>query len=88
MVSQTQSKHIGYKTQLWKIVKEDGKEVSRELFNKSNYKSSPKKLAIGIATDNTMLRNNVYAAIETGDAATIYNALYWAHPEAAAAVMQ
>jgi len=87
-VTQTQSKHIGYRTQLWKIVKEDGKVVSREQFNSSNYKSSPKVLAVGIATDNTILRNNVYAAIQSGDAATIYNALYWAHPEAAAAVMQ
>jgi len=87
-VSQTQSKHIGYKTQLWKIVKEDGVEVSREKFNTSNYKSSPRKLAVGIASDDVALRNNVYAAIQSGDAATIYNALYWTHPEAAAAVMQ
>lgn len=87
-VSRTQSKHIGYKTQLWKIVKVDGKEVSREQFNKSSYKSSPKILAVGIATDNEALRTNVYNAVCTGDAATIYNALCWAYPEAAAAVMQ
>lgn len=87
-VTQTQSKHIGYKTQLWKIVKEDGVEVSRELFNSSNYKSSPKVLAIGIATDNENLRWAIYNAIATGDAATISNALYAVSPEAAAAVMQ
>lgn len=87
-VTQTQSRHVGYKTQLWKIVKEDGVEVSREKFNTSNYRSSPRKLAIGIATDDATLRNNVYTAIGTGDAATIYQALYWTHPEAAAAVMQ
>ena len=87
-VTQTQSKHIGYKTQLWKIVKEDGVVVSREKFNTSNYKSSPKKLAIGIATDNETLRWKVYNAIGTGNAATIYDALYWTHPEAAAAVLQ
>lgn len=87
-VTQTQSKHIGYKTQLWKIVKEDGVEVSREKFNTSNYKSSPKKLAIGIATDNETLRWNVYNAIATGDVTQIYDALYWTHPEAAAAVLQ
>ena len=87
-VTQTQSKHIGYKTQLWKIVKEDGVEVSREKFNNSNYKSSPRKLAIGIATDDEALRMRVYNAIGTGDAATIYDALYWTHPEAAAAVLQ
>lgn len=87
-VAQTQSKHIGYRTQLWKIVKEDGVEVSREKFNTSNYKSSPKVLAVGIASDNETLRMNVYNAIGTGDAATIYEALYRTHPEAAAAVMQ
>lgn len=87
-VTQTQSKHMGYKTQLWKIVKEDGVEVSREKFNTSNYKSSPKVLAIGIASDNEALRMSVYNAIGTGDAATIYEALYWTHPDAAAAVLQ
>jgi len=45
-------------------------------------------LAVGIATDNGILRDNVYTAIQSGDAATIYNALYWTHPEAAAAVLQ
>ena len=86
-VTQTQSKHIGYKTQLWKIVKEDGVEVSREKFNTSNYKSSPRKLAVGIATDNESLRWAVYNAIGTGDATAIYDALYWNYPEAAAAVL-
>ena len=86
-VTQTQSKHIGYKTQLWKIVKEDGVEVSREKFNTSNYKSSPRKLAVGIATDNEALRWTVYNAIGTGDATAIYDALYWSYPEAAAAVL-
>lgn len=86
-VTQTQSKHMGYKTQLWKIVKEDGVEVSRELFNTSNYKSSPRVLAVGIATDNGALRESVYNAIGSGDAAAIYDALYWDYPEAAAAVL-
>ena len=87
-VTQTQSKHIGYKTQLWKIVKEDGVVVSRDLFNTSSYKSSPKVLAIGIATENENLRWAIYNAIATGDAATISSALYAVSPEAAAAVMQ
>ena len=87
-VTQTQSKHIGYKTQLWKIVKEDGVEVSRELFNKSNYKSSPRKLAVGIATDNESLRWAVYNAIGSGDVTAIYDALYWQYPDAANALLQ
>ncbi len=87
-VTRTQAGHIGYKSQLWKIVKENGVEVSRDKFNTSNYKSSPRTIAIGIATDDAELRNNVYNAIGTGDPAAIYQALYWTHPEAAAAVMQ
>lgn len=86
-VIQTQSKHMGYKTQLWKIVKVGGVEKSREKFNTSNYRSSAKVLKVGIATDDVYLRNNVYNAISTGDAAAIYEALYWTHPEAAAAVL-
>ncbi len=86
-VTQTQSKHIGYKTQLWKIVKEDGKEVSREKFNTSNYKSSPRVLEIGIATENAALRRKVYNAIEAGDAEALYDALHKEYPEAATAVL-
>lgn len=87
-VTQTQSKHIGYRTQLWKIVKEDGVVVSKEKFNTSNYRSSPKILAIGIATNNEALRMNIYNAIASGDAAAISSALYPASPEAAAVVLQ
>jgi len=87
-VTQTQSKHVGYKTQLWKIVKEDGVEVSREKFNTSNYRSSPRILAIGIATEDEALRASIHNAIATGDAATISNALLAASPEAAAVVLQ
>ena len=36
------SAHIGYKAKLWKIVKENGVEVSREQVNSSNYKMSPR----------------------------------------------
>ena len=87
-VTRTQSGHIGYKSQLWKIVKENGVEVSRDKFNTSNYKSSPRTIAVGIATDDETLRMNVYNAVGTGDPAAIYQALYWTHPDAAAAVMQ
>ncbi len=87
-VRQLQGRHTGYKTQLYKVVKENGVEVSRELFNSSNYKAAPKQLAIGIATDNETLRMSVYNAVQTQDAATIYSALYGYSPEAAAAVLQ
>jgi hypothetical protein len=43
----TQTAHTGCVAQLWKIVKVDGVQQSRELFNKSSYQSSPKIVSIG-----------------------------------------
>ncbi len=43
----TQSAHIGYTTELYKIVYENGIEVSRTRINKSVYNSSPKYVTVG-----------------------------------------
>lgn len=43
----TQTAHIGYKAKLWKVVYENGKEVSRELVNTSNYAAAPQYVTIG-----------------------------------------
>jgi vancomycin resistance protein YoaR len=43
----TQTAHTGYKAQLWKIVYENGVEVSRALVNTSNYESAPQYITIG-----------------------------------------
>ena len=43
----TQSAHTGYKTELYKIVYEDGVEVSRTLVNKSSYMAAPRYITIG-----------------------------------------
>jgi vancomycin resistance protein YoaR len=43
----TQSAHTGYKAELYKVVKENGVEVSRTLVNKSNYSAAPKYITIG-----------------------------------------
>jgi vancomycin resistance protein YoaR len=43
----TQSAHTGYKAELYKVVKENGVEVSRTLVNKSNYAAAPKYITIG-----------------------------------------
>ena len=48
----TQGVHIGYKAQLIKTVKEDGKEISREVFNQSVYKAVPRTAAIGTKSDD------------------------------------
>lgn len=43
----TQSAHVGYKAQLWKIVYEDGKQVSREKVNYSSYAPEPAYVTVG-----------------------------------------
>ncbi len=43
----TQAAHTGYKAELYKVVYENGIEVSRTLVNKSNYSAAPKYVTIG-----------------------------------------
>jgi vancomycin resistance protein YoaR len=43
----TQSAHTGYKAELYKIVYENGVEVSRTLINKSSYAAEPRYVIIG-----------------------------------------
>lgn len=43
----TQSAHVGYKAELWKVVYEDGVEVSRERVNTSSYAAEPAYVTIG-----------------------------------------
>lgn len=74
-VSQVQSKHVGYVARLWKVVTEDGVEVSREIYNKSTYKSSPKIVNIGTASADANVTAAVNAALATGDEAAIYGAI-------------
>ena len=64
-----QSSHTGYVAQLWKVVKEDGTEVSREIFNHSTYKASPRIVTIGVkgATDE-QIKSIKAAAAEKDEA--------------------
>ncbi len=55
----SQSAHIGYKANLWKVVTENG-ETTRELVNTSTYNPAPKYLTVGMATSDP----NIYAAME------------------------
>lgn len=43
----TQSAHTGYKAELYKVVYENGVEVSRTLVNKSSYAPAPRYITIG-----------------------------------------
>lgn len=61
-----ESAHIGYTAQLWKIVEENGVEVSREVVNKSSYKVSPRSATVGVGTDNPNYAARINAAIASG----------------------
>lgn len=61
----TESAHVGYKARLWKIVKEGGKEVSREIINNSKYNVSPRSAVVGVATDDPHKYEEIMAAIGT-----------------------
>lgn len=60
-----QSAHIGYKANLWKIVTENGREVSREQVNSSSYKVTPRTATVGVATADPNAYNQIMAAIAT-----------------------
>jgi len=60
-----QSAHIGYKANLWKIVTENGQEVSREQVNSSSYKMVPRTATVGVSTSDPNAYNAIMAAIST-----------------------
>lgn len=62
-----QSAHVGYKANLWKIVKENGQEVSREMVNSSVYKMSPRSATVGVATEDPNVYNEIMAAVATNN---------------------
>lgn len=57
--------HIGYKARLWKIVTENGVEVSREQINSSNYKMAPRTATVGTASADPAATEEIMAAIGT-----------------------
>ncbi len=61
----TESAHVGYKARLWKIVTEDGVEVSREQINSSSYKMVPRSATVGVSTADPNAYEEIMAAIGT-----------------------
>lgn len=61
-----QSAHIGYRARLWKVVYENGVEVSREEVNNSSYSMSPRTAVVGTNTDNPDYNARIQAAIASG----------------------
>ena len=74
-IVKTSSAHTGMEARLWKVVYENGTEVSREIFNKSSYMASPAYYTVGTATDNAEAKAVVTAAIATNDEAKINAAI-------------
>ena len=66
----TQSAHLGYKAQLWKIVSENG-QTSREVVNSSNYKMVPKIVTVGTGGADATALAQLQTAIATGDVGTV-----------------
>lgn len=62
-----ESAHIGYKARLWKVVTENGVEVSREQVNSSSYKMTPRSATVGTATADPQAYNEIMAAIGTSN---------------------
>lgn len=73
-VSVQQSSHAGKVAKLWKIVKEDGVEKSREEFNNSNYRASPKIITVGTNTSSAEARAYIQNAIASQNESAIYAA--------------
>ncbi|MDE7188315.1 MAG: VanW family protein, partial [Lachnospiraceae bacterium] len=82
-----QSAHIGYKAQLWKVVRENGVEVSREQVNSSSYMKAPRSATVGVATEDEGAYNAIMAAIATNsiDEVKAVAGAYQAAADAAAA---
>lgn len=66
-----QSAHIGMVARLWKIVKQDGVQQSKDVFNQSTYRSSPKIITIGVKGLSAEQRATLNAAIETKDESVV-----------------
>ncbi len=80
------SAHMGIKARLWKVVTENGTEVSREQFNKSSYKASPAIYHVGIGSDNAEAAAIVNNAVKTQNEAAIQSAIAQAQALIAASV--
>lgn len=70
-----ESAHIGYKARLWKVVTENGKEVSREQVNASSYKMVPRSATVGTATADPNAYEEIMAAIGTNSIDHVMNVI-------------
>lgn len=62
-----QSAHIGYTANLWKVVTENGVEVSRDKINSSSYKAAPRTATVGVSTADPVVYEQIMAAVATNN---------------------
>ena len=74
-LKKTEAGHTGVKARLWKVVKENGVEVSREIFNNSNYMASEETWVVGTSSSNAEAANVVKNAIASQDESKIKEAI-------------
>ncbi|MCR4694882.1 MAG: VanW family protein [Pseudobutyrivibrio sp.] len=75
VMTTTVSGHTGYTARLWKVVYENGQEVSRNVYNNSKYSPSNRTVTVGIASADPNLSYAMLQAVASQDAATIANAI-------------
>lgn len=61
------SAYTGYKAKLWKVVKVDGMEQSKELVNSSNYRAVARMATVGMQTADPVVQQMLNAAVATGN---------------------
>lgn len=71
----TGSPHTGREARLWKVVYEDGREVSRDIFNTSHYEKSNQIVEVGTASGSPEAVKLLQAAIASQDEAKIKEAI-------------
>lgn len=69
------SAHPEITAQLWKVVTEDGQEVSRDVINYSQYMAAPETYGVGVLSDDPADTDRMNNAILTQDETTIQNTM-------------
>lgn len=69
------SAYTGYKAKLWKIVKVNGAEQSRELVNTSNYRAVARMATVGMYTTDPAVLEQMNAAVATGNIDHVQNVI-------------
>lgn len=82
-MTKKQSSHTGRSARLWKIVTINGEEVSRDIFNTSNYSMSPTIYEVGTSSPSSAATAAMKSAIASQSESTIRAAMaQWANATA------